>query len=432
VQITKIPKRNGEFRTIYVPNKEEKQKLRGLLGELNRKAKNILSGAVHGFVIGRSPVTNALPHVGYEYTISFDLENFFDTVTPEKVGKYLSKEEKEAVFVDGAARQGLPTSPVVANLAAADMDKAILKWIKKDGRDIVYTRYADDLTLSFNEPELIPVIKEKIPEIIRRNGFAVNERKTRVQAAKAGRRIICGVAVDRDGIYPTREIKRRLRAALHQGNKRQARGLEEWMKLKLPKPAEVIERTEKWIEDAKTLIELWGLKKIDVEKTLKEKAIPEQDLGDGCYITNDPAYILGMSYFTTGWRSCMAPDGEYGKGTITWLALSGTSVAVFLSNSKKAVLNVERRTMRARCLVHKLRTGEIVYDRLYGNPQDIEFLKQKLEAAGIKYAREMPKTPKLYVVGNVPRSLSQPYLDTLGREKIVLKESQRKAYRYYL
>jgi hypothetical protein len=432
MNIVQIPKRNGEYRTIYVPDKEEKQKFKNLLGELNWKAKNILSGVVHGFVPGRSPVTNALPHVGYEYTISFDLEDFFDTVTPEKVSKYLSKEEKDIVFVNGAARQGLPTSPAVANLAAADMDKAILKWIKKTDKNIVYTRYADDLNFSFNEPELIPLIKEKIPEIIKRNGFKVNERKTRVQAAIAGRRIICGVAVDKDGIYPTREIKRRLRAALHQGNTKQARGLQEWMKLKLPNPPEVKEEKIRRTEDAKILIELWHLKKIDVEKALREKVIPEMDLGDNCYITNDPAYFLGMSYFTTGWRSCMAPDGTYGKGTVTWMVLPGTSVAVYLSNSKKAAMNVERRVMRARCLVHRLRTGELVYDKLYGNPQDIEFLKKKLKENRIKSAREMPKNSKLYVIGNVSRNLAQPYYDTLKKEKIVLKESGRKAYRFYI
>ncbi|SDG49079.1 Reverse transcriptase (RNA-dependent DNA polymerase) [Thermoanaerobacter thermohydrosulfuricus] len=431
MKIVQIPKRNGEYRTIYVPDKKEKQKFKNLLGELNRKAKNILSNAVHGFVPGRSPVTNALAHVGYEYTISFDLEDFFDTVTPEKVSKYLTKEEKETVFVDGAARQGLPTSPVVANLAAADMDKAILKWIKKTQKNIVYTRYADDLTLSFNEPELIPVIKDKIPEIVKRNGFKINEKKTRVQAAIAGRRIICGIAVDKNGIYPTREVKRRLRAALHQGKIRQAKGLEEWMKLKLPN-SEKKEEKIKRIEEAKVLIELWGIKKIDVEKALREKAIPEMDLGDNCYITNDPAYIFGMSYFTTGWRSCMAPDGGYGKGVVTWMMLSGTSVAVFLSDRKKATGSVERRVMRARCLVHRLRTGELVYDRLYGNPQDIEFLKKKLEEHGIKSAREMPKDSKLYVVGNVSRSLPQPYYDTLRKEKVVLKESQKKAYRFFI
>lgn len=429
MNIVKIPKRSGEYRTIYVPDREEKQKFRNLLGELNRKQKNILSSAVHGFIPGRSPVTNALPHVGYEYTISFDLEDFFDTVTPEKASKYLSKEEIETVFVDGAARQGLPTSPAVANLAAADMDKAILKWIKKTEKEIVYTRYADDLTFSFNEAALIEEIKNKVPEIVRRSGFKINEKKTRVQCAKAGRRIICGIAVD-NGIHPTREVKRRLRAALHQNKINQARGLQEWMKLKLPDP-EKKEEKQRRIEEAKTLMELWNLKKIDVEEALRKKIIPEQDLGDNCYITNDPAYFLGMSYFTTGWRSCMAPDGGYGKGTVMWLAFPGTSVAVYLSDSKKAALNVERHKMRARCLVHHLRTGKLVYDKPYGNPEDIEFLKKKLEEKGIRPAHDF-LGHRIYVTGNVPRNIPKPYFDSLKVEKITLKESGRKAYRFYL
>lgn len=188
---------------------------------------------VHGFAQLRSPVTNATKHIGFQYTVSFDLADFFDTVTPTKGKATLVAPVKTKVsrkrytttntelWHDGIARQGLPTSPIVANLAAADMDAAILALNGSHDCEIAdvdlqftYTRYADDLCFSFNSPELIAVLKRRIPQIVEAAGFKVNERKTTVQCAAAGRRIVTGVAVD-DELHPTRAAKRRLRAARH-------------------------------------------------------------------------------------------------------------------------------------------------------------------------------------------------------------------------
>jgi len=428
MKVVQIPKKDGRFRTIYVPDREEKRQLRLLLGDLRRKAERLCDpSVVHGFMRGKSPVTNALAHVGHQYTVTLDLEDFFDSVTEEKLRGKLSKEQLELVLVDGAARQGLPTSPLVANIAACDMDKAILKWIRQSGKDVVYTRYADDLAFSFDDPELVPVVITKVTEIVRRCGFRVNPAKVRVQWAGAGRRVICGVAVDDHGIYPTREVKRKLRAALHQGNIDSARGLEEWCKLKPPNPRRAQAKME--AEGIEGLRKLWKLRKIDIEGALTKKVQQDRNLGDDCYITNDPAYFFGMSTFTTGWTSCMRqPDGQYAKGVVTWLMLPGTSVAVFLSKHTMTIGNVERRKMRARCLVHQLRDGTLVYDRLYGNPDDTPVLARKLEEAGYIPIRKAPSG--VYVVGNVPANLPMPYCDNLKKETVRLKNG-KEAVRFH-
>lgn len=249
MHITKIPKKNGKFRTIYVPSKEEKRELRKLLRSINKKQiKYLDKEVVHGFFPKRNPVTNAKRHIGYEYTLCFDLHDFFDSVTLDKVGFRLTDKQREKCFVDGAARQGLPTSPALANLAAWPMDKGILYYMKmKDmrGKDIVYTRYADDLSFSFNDPSLIKKLRKDIPDIVKKHGFEINHSKTRCQAAVAGRRIICGVAVDKDSIYPTRKSRRKLRAALHQNHMRSAQGLKEWTKLKVPVVFDAAEQISK-------------------------------------------------------------------------------------------------------------------------------------------------------------------------------------------
>lgn len=383
MRIIRLPKNNGKFRTIYVPSRKEKAALRAVKHLIERRVKNVgpVHEVVHGFVKGRSPVTNAQAHVGHQFTLTMDLRDFFDSVTEMRLRGKLSKGLQDVVLVDGAARQGLPTSPAVANLAAVDIDKAILKLLEKHGTQVVYTRYADDLTFSYDNEAITSLLLSEIPKIVTRTGFKMAPEKTQLYRASAGRRMVTGVAVD-DTIHPTRAAKRRLRAALHQGNLKQAEGLKEWMKLREP-----IKRRFKTVEngdvidEVKAVAKAWNLTNISPEK-IPDKG-PDVDLGDNCVITGDPVLMLGMSTFTTGWKSCMAhPHGGRRRGTVFWMHLEGTRIAALFSDRMVEHGGVSRRGMLARCLVHSLEGGGMVIDRIYGDPVDRERLRLKLRAAG--------------------------------------------------
>lgn len=225
-----LRKRNGKTRLIYKPSHRWKTRLRLRVPELNALAKKICDPrVVHGFMPGKSPVTNALEHTGFQWTLCCDLADFFDTVADKHLQAVDAQTRKE-LLVDGRTRQGLPTSPAAANIAAAPLDAALLTLA---GETMRYTRYADDLAFSSNDLSALTRLRILLPDLVKKHGFALNESKTRILSAQAGRRIITGVAVD-DSIHAPRAIKRRLRAARHQGNGRQAHGLAEWEKLKLP------------------------------------------------------------------------------------------------------------------------------------------------------------------------------------------------------
>lgn len=410
-----ITKGNGKSRLIYVPNRQEKATLRSLVSEIAKKAlKASPEGVCHGFVHERSPVTNAIAHVGHAFTLCFDLKDFFESVTPDKLSGKISSEVQSLVFVDGAARQGLPTSPAVANLAAASMDHAIIRFRDKRKIQFVYTRYADDLSFSYDDPDLSVLLLKEIPLIVRRCGFAVNEQKTKLQASSSGRRVVTGIGVD-DAIHPTREMKRRLRAAIHQGHKNQARGLEEWCRLTPPKARVVDGQTA---DEIRRLCKTWRLP-LD-QKKLPVKAADEI-LGEAVVITSDPVYTLGMSTWTTGWTSCMSqPNGQFRKGVLFWCFLRGTRVACLLSDKTKTVSGVERRLMRARTLVHELRDGRKVYDRVYGNPGDTRILETELQRNGyVSVAATSRNSTR--VVGHAPVRY-KPYLDSLHASQAIATE----------
>lgn len=275
------PKRNGTMRVCYNPDPELKRKLRALVPQLNLLAEELdVHHVQHGFTEGRSPVTNAKVHIGFAFTVSFDLENFFDTVTVKLVSRAIWRSEPlknrlsipVECWVDGAARQGLPTSPALANIAASPMDRDIMALCPKgrfSERPFVYSRYADDLTFSCHTMATVELLKEEVPKIVERHGFKTNAAKTKVQAAVAGRRIITGVAVGQHDITIPREVRRKIRAAYHQdvaGLKRRnirrilfsrnrwktrlplrarfyygMKGLVEWGRLKLPKQTKLVE-----------------------------------------------------------------------------------------------------------------------------------------------------------------------------------------------
>ncbi len=245
MQIIRKKKKSGGERLIYAPSPEEKARLKALVPELNAAAlAEDRHGVAHGFMPGRSPVTNAMTHRGYEYSLSFDLADWFDTVTPwhlARVMHNLDRKYYELCFVDGAARQGLPTSPAIANIAASPMDAEIVALRVRSRLGWTYgqySRYADDLTFSFDREATARWLLNVIPPIVERHGFKINPAKTKLQWAGAGRRMITGVAVDSE-IHAPRYIRRRVRAAAHRmgGNpwaRAQHNGLKEWTKLVLP------------------------------------------------------------------------------------------------------------------------------------------------------------------------------------------------------
>ena len=243
-----IPKKSGKTRKIVAPDDELKQfqrnRLRRLESIFNKeiKAQDLPDNVFHGFLHARNCVTAAQRHVGYKATIMMDISNFFDSVYANHIHpKY--KLDAKLFHKEGHAAQGFPTSPMIANIAAIPVMVEIVEKVNQVvSTDNVITIYADDVSISLNNVESIPLVQKIVKRAFNSHGFTINEKKTRVKYSSHGYRRILGINVGDDHIRATRKTMRKIRAAKHQAshNKTAARsagGLTTWSKCLLPRKA---------------------------------------------------------------------------------------------------------------------------------------------------------------------------------------------------
>jgi len=211
----KIQKKNKSlgYRVIHKPLTHN---LSNTLKILNNCLSSIYSPIenVHGFVKGKNIKTNATMHLAKKHIYSFDIKDFFDSISVQMIEKSLIEigfQENAAhlisliVTVNGFLVQGFNTSPTIANIVAKDLDN---RFKERCGDLIVYSRYADDIYFSSNDslPET-----DFFNEIVESFGFVLN--KTKTQYMKRGQKqYVTGLTVF-DSNYPriTKKIKRNLR-----------------------------------------------------------------------------------------------------------------------------------------------------------------------------------------------------------------------------
>ncbi|MBA2868014.1 retron St85 family RNA-directed DNA polymerase [Methanococcus maripaludis] len=177
-----VRKKNGGLREICAPTKNLKCLQRWILDNILYKLN--IGEYAHGFVPGKSIVTNATIHVNQELVLGIDLKDFFPSIQFNSI-YYVFKSAgytKESAWLladictyNWKLPQGAPTSPTLANLVALNLDKDLARYCSK--RNLKYSRYADDITISGHSK--LAYYKKKIIEIIEKH-FNINEDKTRM------------------------------------------------------------------------------------------------------------------------------------------------------------------------------------------------------------------------------------------------------------
>jgi RNA-directed DNA polymerase len=199
--------------------------------------------ASYAYQSGRSAVQCAKRHLGATWLLKFDLHDFFHDIREPSVYRVLRSVGYNRLISFEMARictrlphpgsrsfnwykyptigsysgwapgflpQGAPTSGAIANLAAQTLDERL--WKVADRYDLVYTRYADDMTFSTARHLHRATVTRCIADItqaVHRSHFRLHRKKTHVVPPGA-RKVVLGLLVDGDKLRIPVSVRNRL------------------------------------------------------------------------------------------------------------------------------------------------------------------------------------------------------------------------------
>lgn len=224
-----IPKRDAGKRKIEHPSREIKA--------LQRWALKVVIGkfpvhfAATAYQKGCGIRENAERHRKSRYTNRYDFANFFPSFTQSRVEDFIKIEsEKLGIALDGEDLRflgniicrngrltiGAPSSPAITNAMMFEFDQRLFNYCQS--KDLIYTRYADDLFISSDEPDKLVTLetqilkaKREVPHL----SLRLNRKKTTYLSKKYVRRITGVVITPNHELSIGRERKREIKALIH-------------------------------------------------------------------------------------------------------------------------------------------------------------------------------------------------------------------------
>ena len=239
-----VPKRSGGMRRLSAPLPRLAAAQAWILTNILEKLPT--EPPAHGFIKGRSTVTNARAHAGRDLVVNQDLVDFFPTITfPRVRGVFVrsgyspavatilallttESPRQQAVYAGTTYHvalgprvlpQGACTSPALSNQVARKLDRRLVGLCLKRGYR--YTRYADDLSFSAGPEgrEELARLLAGVRHVVEEEGFSVHVAKGRVQRASR-RQCVTGIVVNEaHKLGVPREEVRLVRAILHNAKK---------------------------------------------------------------------------------------------------------------------------------------------------------------------------------------------------------------------
>jgi RNA-directed DNA polymerase len=217
-----IPQRRRRPRDVLMPSLGLDRLLKQLSSALSNVTGYVPPPEVHGFVQGRSIVTNASAHLNKDIVLRLDIRDFFGTIDDVKHTRALRAHGLDhscadalaaVTLVGGSLAQGFSTSPLLSNIAFLETDQALVAESQRAG--VCYTRYVDDLTFSGDYGAVNDEFMAAMGDLLDRHGWTVNQTKTRFMR-RGKPQFVTGLYVgDSAGPHIPRSMKRLLRRELY-------------------------------------------------------------------------------------------------------------------------------------------------------------------------------------------------------------------------
>lgn len=171
--------------------------------------------AAHAYVENRGTLTAMQQHQknNSKWFLQIDLKNFFNSITGEWLKemllrvypfKFIDESTLNNIvkisLLNGSLPQGSHLSPTLTNIVMVPIDYSITEKLHNYNKHhYVYTRYADDITISckekFDPKEIESIIREIFAEY--HVPFRINEEKTRF-GSSSGRNYHVGLILNKD------------------------------------------------------------------------------------------------------------------------------------------------------------------------------------------------------------------------------------------
>lgn len=177
---------------------------------------------IYAFERNKSIPVMASKHIGKSVVVSLDIKDFFHSIKQDRllelflsfgIGALPARTLSELCTFKAFVPQGAITSPKISNIITARTFGPMVKSYC-DTKNLTLTIYADDITISSDDPNLnCGEVISNISNIVTHEGFRVNHRKTKVMK-RHHRQYVCGVVVNEKTNLIKRE-RLRLRAIVH-------------------------------------------------------------------------------------------------------------------------------------------------------------------------------------------------------------------------
>lgn len=183
--------------------------------------------AAMAFVRGRSIAINARRHLGASHLFMTDIRSFFSSVKTEHIEEMLrlryahfSQDFREEILglvtMSGQLPQGAPTSPHVANLTMFGFDELCQE--AADRCDAVYTRYADDISVSSNDATSLRKMENVVKMGLAAFDMELHSEKTRHLGPRQTK-LVTGLDIGGSKIRPTRAFRKKTAALVRMAEK---------------------------------------------------------------------------------------------------------------------------------------------------------------------------------------------------------------------
>jgi retron-type reverse transcriptase len=215
-----IKKKYGtKKRRIDSPNNELKAVQRLIYEHILQKAP--LPDCIHGFRKNHNIRSNAVTHCGKKYIYVLDIKDFFPSITSGQIrdmftglgipGNHAEVLSRLCTYEE-VLPQGAVTSPAISNIVFSPIDIDLLKLCS--GKEVHYSRYADDLSFSGNDRKTLLDTVRLAKKLIISGGFQINERKNRLMGGKRAK-IVTGLRLNAGKPSIGHKRKKLLRAKIY-------------------------------------------------------------------------------------------------------------------------------------------------------------------------------------------------------------------------